>query len=76
MQHLTHLAMMMHRLQTCRIVRLRQGTETTGDDVIMIVGIVIVIVEIMEVVVVRGVVDASILKKTKVRPVSPVSSLI
>ena len=75
MRHLTHLAMMMHRLRSCRIVRLRQGTETTGDNVIMIVGIVIVIVEILEVVVVQGVVDASILTKTKVRPVSPVSDL-
>ena len=68
MRHLTHLAMMMHRLQTCRIVRLRQGTETTGNDVIMIVGIVIVIVESMEVVVVRGVVDASNFEKDKGTP--------
>ena len=53
-----------------------QGIETTDDDVIMIVGIVIVIVEITEVVVVQGVVDMSISIKTKVRPISPVSSLI
>ena len=51
-----------------------QGIETTDDDGIMIVGIVFV--EITEVVGVREVVDMSILKKTKVRPVSPVSSLI
>ena len=76
MRHLTHLAMMMHRLQTCRIVRLMQGIGTTDDDGIMIVGIVIGIVEITEVVGVWEVVDMSILKKTKVRPVSPVSSLI
>ena len=70
-RHLTNLAIMMHRLQSCRIVRMMQGIETT-DDVI----VVIVIVEITEVVVVQGVVDMSISKKTKVRPVSPVSSLI
>ena len=67
---------MMHRLQSCRIVRMMQEIETNDDDVIMIVGIVIVIVEITEVVVVGEVVDKSISKKTKGRPVSPVSSLI
>ena len=51
-----------------------QEIETTDDDVIMIVGIVIVIVEITEVVVVQGVVGMSISKNTKV--LSPVSSLI
>ena len=75
-RHLTNLAIMMHRLQSCRIVRMMQGIETTDDDVIMIVGIVIVIVEITGVVVVGEVVDKSISKKTKVRPVLPVSSLI
>ena len=73
-RHLIHLAIVMHRLQSCRIVRMMQGIETTDDDVIMIVGIVIVIVEITEVVVVQGVVGMSISKKTKV--LSPVSSLI
>ena len=53
-----------------------QGIENTDDDEIMIVGIVIVNVEITEVVGIREFVDMSILKKTKVRPVSPVSSLI
>ena len=69
---MTHLAIMMHRLQACSM----QEIETNDDDVIMIVGIVIVIVEITEVVVVGEVVDKSISKKTKVRPVLPVSSLI
>ena len=72
-RHLTHLAIMMHRLQSCRIARLMQGIETTDDDGIVIVGIVIV--EIKEVVGVREVVDTSILINTQVRPVSPVSSL-
>ena len=63
---------MMHRLQSCSM----QEIETNDDDVIMIVGIVIVIVEITGVVVVGEVVDKSISKKTKIRPVSPVSSLI
>ena len=53
-----------------------QEIETNDDDVIMIVGIVIVIVEITRAVVVGEVVDKSISKKTKLRPVSPVSSLI
>ena len=75
-RHLTHLAIMTHRLQSCRIARLMQGIETTDDDGIVIVGIVIVNVEITEVVGIREVVDMSILKKTKVRSVSPVSSLI
>ena len=52
-----------------------QGIETTDDDGMVIVGIVIVIVEIKEVVGVREVVDMSILINTQVRPVSPVSSL-
>ena len=61
---------MMHLLQSCRIVRQRQEIENTDDDEIMIVGIVIVNVEITEVVGVREVVDMSILKKTKVRPLT------
>ena len=44
-----------------------QEIEINDDDVIMIV--VIVIVEITEIVVVVEVVDKSISKKTKVRPV-------
>ena len=63
---------MTHRLQPCSL----QEIETNDDDVIIIVGIVIVIVEITGVVVVGEVVDKSISKKAKVRPVLPVSSLI
>ena len=72
MRHLTHPAIMTHRLQPHSL----QEIEIIDDDGIMIVGIVIVIVEITEVVVVGEVVDKSISKKTKVRPVLPVSSLI
>ena len=63
---------MTHRLQPHSL----QEIEIIDDDGIMIVGIVIMIVEITGVVVVGEVVDKSISKKTKLRPVSPVSSLI
>ena len=50
-------------------------TEINYNDVTMTVGVVTVIEEIKEVVEVVGVVDKSISTKTKVRPVSPASSL-
>jgi FAD/FMN-containing dehydrogenase len=60
---LLHLAMMLRM------------TESNDNDVTMTVGVVTVIEEIKEVGEVVGVVDKCISTKTKVRPVSPTSSL-
>jgi hypothetical protein len=62
-------------IQLHPLARMIRMIESRDDDVIMTVAIVMVIEEIKEVVGDVVVVDKSIGTKTKVRPVSPVSSL-
>jgi hypothetical protein len=65
----------MRPIQLHHLARMIRMREINADDVTMTVEIVTVIEEIKEVVEVVEVVDMSIGTKTKVRPVSPVSSL-